>query len=139
MFMLAWNICVDPSPRLPFMAGAAAVLLCSISASQGEPLNLGNQRELFCDRHLIETLRGAQLMLHEPKDEGAVLPFDQPWEGPFSGYCTVVVDQSRFEIGRRAKWKSGADLGRFADKPVRLRFVVKDADLYAIRFGSNEN
>jgi hypothetical protein len=80
MSMLAWNISVNPSPRLPFMAGAAAVLRCSIAASQGEPLNLGNQRGLFCDRHPIETLHGAQLMLHKPKDEGAVLPFDQPWE-----------------------------------------------------------
>jgi hypothetical protein len=59
--------------------------------------------------------------------------------GPFSGYCTVIADQSRFEIGRPAKWKSGADLGRFADKPVRLRFVMKDADLYAIRFDNNES
>src|ERR1039458_9170815 len=35
MSMLAWNISVNPSPRLPFMAGAAAVLRCSIAASQG--------------------------------------------------------------------------------------------------------
>jgi hypothetical protein len=51
----------------------------------------------------------------------------------------VIADQSRFEIRRPAKWKSGADLGRFADKPVRLRFVMKDADLYAIRFDNNES
>jgi hypothetical protein len=38
------------------------------------------------------------------------------------------------EIERPAAWRSGHDLSRLAGKPVRLRFVMKDADLYAIRF-----
>lgn len=31
-------------------------------------------------------------------------------------------------------WKNGGDVSRLAGKPIRLRFVMKDADLYAIRF-----
>jgi hypothetical protein len=31
-------------------------------------------------------------------------------------------------------WKQGNDLSKLAGKPVRLRFVLKDADLYAIQF-----
>jgi hypothetical protein len=31
-------------------------------------------------------------------------------------------------------WKSGPDLGKFAGQPVRLRFAMKDADLFSIRF-----
>jgi hypothetical protein len=31
-------------------------------------------------------------------------------------------------------WKGGSDLSGLAGKPVRLRFVMKDADLYSIRF-----
>ncbi len=38
-------------------------------------------------------------------------------------------------IDGKVTWKSGADLGPLAGKPVRLRFVLKDADLYAFRFG----
>ena len=38
------------------------------------------------------------------------------------------------EIERAVKWKSGSDVGALAGKPVRLRFVMKDADLYALRF-----
>jgi hypothetical protein len=38
------------------------------------------------------------------------------------------------EIDRKAAWKSGADVSRLAGKPVRLRFVMKDADLYSLRF-----
>jgi len=38
------------------------------------------------------------------------------------------------EIERVAEWKSGTDVGALAGRPVRLRFALKDADLYAIRF-----
>lgn len=31
-------------------------------------------------------------------------------------------------------WKGGSDLGALSGKPVRLRFVLKDADLYSFRF-----
>jgi len=31
-------------------------------------------------------------------------------------------------------WKLGSNLGELAGHPVRLRFVLKDADLYSLRF-----
>jgi hypothetical protein len=37
-------------------------------------------------------------------------------------------------VARNAIWKDNPDLGALADKPVRLRFVMKDADLYSIKF-----
>lgn len=38
------------------------------------------------------------------------------------------------EIESVVLWKSGSDVRAMAGKPVRLRFVMKDADLYSIRF-----
>ena len=38
------------------------------------------------------------------------------------------------EISRLVAWTSGTDLSSVAGKPVRLRVVLRDADLYAIRF-----
>ena len=38
------------------------------------------------------------------------------------------------EIERAVSWKDGEDVGSLAGKPIRLRFVMKDADLYALRF-----
>lgn len=38
------------------------------------------------------------------------------------------------ELARAVDWKGGPDLSRLAGKPIRLRFVLKDADLYALRF-----
>ena len=38
------------------------------------------------------------------------------------------------DVEFRVPWKAGASLGSLAGKPVRLRFVMKDADLYSMRF-----
>ncbi len=38
------------------------------------------------------------------------------------------------EIERIVTWKSGSDVSRLAGQSVRLRFVLKDADLYSMRF-----
>jgi hypothetical protein len=39
------------------------------------------------------------------------------------------------ELSAQVKWKGG-DLARFVGKPVRLRFVMNNADVYAMRFGA---
>jgi hypothetical protein len=38
------------------------------------------------------------------------------------------------DVGFAVPWKAGASLEGLAGQPVRLRFVMKDADLYSIRF-----
>ncbi|NIA12803.1 MAG: hypothetical protein GWP08_01890 [Nitrospiraceae bacterium] len=38
-------------------------------------------------------------------------------------------------LERVAPWKEGGDLAALAGRPVRLRLVMKDADLYSFRFG----
>ena len=54
---------------------------------------------------------------------------------PIPGYSLrEAVDLFGNRIAGRAAWKNGTDVGRLADQPVRLRFVMRDADLYSIRF-----
>lgn len=38
------------------------------------------------------------------------------------------------DIERRVAWRGRADVREFAGRPVRLRFTLKDADLYSLRF-----
>ena len=45
--------------------------------------------------------------------------------------CPEIIGD---EIARDVSWEGGGDLGRLAGTAVRLRFVMKDADLYSIRF-----
>lgn len=37
-------------------------------------------------------------------------------------------------VAREISWKNNPDLGALAGKPVRLRFALRDADLYSIQF-----
>jgi hypothetical protein len=37
-------------------------------------------------------------------------------------------------IDRTVRWKSGADLASLAGKPIRLRFEIRNADVYAMQF-----
>jgi hypothetical protein len=55
----------------------------------------------------------------------------KPIEGYMLADCAEVFGDA---IDYAVRWKGGADVGRLAGKPVRLRFVLKDADLYAVRF-----
>ncbi|MDE2718500.1 MAG: hypothetical protein OXI33_16025, partial [Chloroflexota bacterium] len=38
------------------------------------------------------------------------------------------------KIDHRVSWTDGLDVSSFQGMPVRLRFVLKDADLYAFKF-----
>jgi len=55
---------------------------------------------------------------------------------PLPGYtlddCPEIIGD---EIARVVAWKGGSDVSSLAGQPVRLRFVMKDADLFALRFG----
>ena len=39
------------------------------------------------------------------------------------------------ELDAVVKWKSGSDLSALKGKPVRFRFMMKDADVFALRVG----
>ena len=54
---------------------------------------------------------------------------------PVAGY-NLANSRELFgdRIDQTVSWDSGPDVGRLAGRPVRLRFVLKDADLYAFRF-----
>ena len=54
---------------------------------------------------------------------------------PLEGYrLEDSPDTFGDELEREFRWKGGPDVGRLAGRPVRLRFVMRDADLYSLRF-----
>lgn len=55
----------------------------------------------------------------------------RPIEGYALGDCPEIIGD---RIDQVVRWKNGSDVRSLAGKPVRLRFVMKDADLYSIRF-----
>lgn len=54
---------------------------------------------------------------------------------PIPGYALAdCSEMSGDDIDRVVTWTAGSDVHRLAGKIVRLRFVMKDADLYSLRF-----
>ncbi len=82
---------------------------------------------------------GEQLKINfETSVAGSLQVEIQDVEGnPVPGFtiaeCPVLFGNS---IDYTVQWKSKAKLSDLAGKPIRLRFVLKDADLYAFRFGN---
>jgi hypothetical protein len=58
---------------------------------------------------------------------------------PIDGFklddCPEIIGD---EIERLVKWKSSDDVSGLAGKPVRLRFVLRDADLFSLRFHAQD-
>jgi len=81
--------------------------------------------------------RGAALLINARAAEGGDVRVElQEADGnPLPGFA--LADAAPFtgdEISHVVSWKAGRDLAPLAGKPIRVRFVLKDADLYAIRF-----
>ncbi|HWS01552.1 MAG TPA: hypothetical protein VN249_13105 [Prolixibacteraceae bacterium] len=74
-----------------------------------EPIALSNKREIFVDNYLIDKLEGIQIVKHTPHDESPVLFFDNPWEGVFCGYCTIIQDGERYLVYYRGLPTAGKD------------------------------
>ncbi len=55
----------------------------------------------------------------------------QPIRGFSLSDCVELIGD---EIERVVSWKKGRDVSQLAGQPIRLRFVMKDADLYALHF-----
>lgn len=101
------------------------------------PLDLGSRRELFVDRWLIESLRGAELRLHEPRDEGSVVKFDAPWEGEHCGYSTVIRDGERLRLYYRGmpagvKDGTGGEVTCVAESGDGLRWSKPKLGLFEV-------
>lgn len=83
------------------------------------------------------TFTGRELMINfSTSAAGSVRVEIQSADGsPLPGFTLEEsIEQIGDSIERILRWKQKADVSELAGKPVRLRFVMRDADLYALRF-----
>ncbi len=76
-------------------------------AAPPEAVEIGSRREVFLDHYLIDVLKHVELMMHRPVDRGAVLAFDESWEGPFSGYATILHAGETYQAYYRGTGQGG--------------------------------
>jgi hypothetical protein len=56
---------------------------------------------------------------------------------PIDGFRHANADELvGDDVDRVVTWSGNADVSALAGKPVRMRFIMKDADIYSFRFGS---
>ena len=85
------------------------------------------------------TFTGSKLELNFSTSAAGQIRIElQDTEGaPIPGYslddCPSIFGDS---VARTASWKGGSDLSKLAGQPLRVRFELKDADLYAYRFNA---
>ncbi len=102
------------------------------------PINIGSRLELFVDQHLIQTLKDAQLRLHNPVPGGVVFKFDKPWEGGLSAYVSILKEGDEY----RMYYRGGGDLVReytcLATSKDSIHWTRPNFGLVALE-GSKEN
>ncbi len=85
---------MTPMNSLPSLL--ACLLVCTSISAAAAPVELGSQRELLVDEHLIARMSGVTLKMHRPEAHDVALVCDAPWEGNTSGYFTFFQDGDRF-------------------------------------------
>ncbi len=117
------------------MASAAAAL-----SAADAPVAIGSRREIFVDRHLIQSLDGAELRLATPRPSGAVLKLDRPWEGILSGYFTVLKDGDKYRMYYRGypQRPDGKQVACYAESDDGISWVRPSLGLFEL-YGSRDN
>ncbi len=120
-------------------------LLYSLAPLPGfaEPVELGSDRQLFVDAALIDELHHAALVPGRPTEAGMALQLDQPWEGGYAGYFTVLHDGSRFQLYYRGKAHAGGDgndeeVTCYAESSDGMHWIRPDLGLHTV-FGTKKN
>lgn len=118
------------------MAGSGAG---AAEAPEAEAWDVGDRLEWFADGRMVGRLEGgASLRLHEPAPGGVVLRFDRPWEGPFSGYVTVIQDGGTYRMYYRGLPVAGRDgspdeVTCYAESGDGVTWVKPDLGLFEVR------
>ncbi len=86
----------------------------------------------FTGKHLYlnyKTAAGGRIAVELTDDQGK----------PLKGFTQAdAVPLTGNKIEGRVAWKSGPDLTRLIGTPIRIRFILQNADIYAMRFGDKE-
>lgn len=111
-FKAAWQAVCRPFLNQSRRLRLAIAIALIMTAARGElcladetpVIDIGRQRELFLDEHLIEKLDGAELVLHPPVPQEIAINHDEPWEGGTCGYHTIFKDGDLYRLYYRGGW-----------------------------------
>ena len=115
-------------------------------ADDRSAIDIGDRRELFVDRFLLDRLDGVELRLHSPTPREVVMVCDAAWEGSGCGYETVFRDGPIIRMYYIAADLTSADGTKMASRPIfacyaesqdGIRWVKPDLGLF--EFGGSKH
>ena len=110
-------------------------------------VEVDSRKQLFVDRHLIESSRDVTLSMHSPQRDGRVLiTADQPWEKDCHVlvYSSVVKDRGKIRVWYDLFKRTGPGpydhmrMVAYAESTDGIHFVKPKLGLYALA-GSKQN
>lgn len=105
-------------------------------------VEIGSRIEMFIDDWMIEEKKGLELKLHQPIKKEVVLTLDRPWEGPTSGYYSIIQDNGRIRLYYRGN-SPGEDSNEdqvtcYAESTNGIDFIRPDLGIHDYK-GSKKN
>lgn len=110
----------------------------SAKKTDKESRNIGTRLQLFVDDWLIESMQNVSLQLHRPAKREVVFRFDAPWEGPESGYVSVMQDEKGFRMYYRGGGERSREVTCFARSDDGIHWSRPSLGIVAYK-GSKEN
>ena len=131
------------------LAGFAETPVSAAVPSNVAPrtVDVGSRKQLFVDRHLIESSRDVTLSMHSPQRDGRVLiTADQPWEKGCHVlvYSSVVKDRGKIRVWYDLFKRTGPGpydhlrMVAYAESADGVHFVKPKLGLHALA-GSKQN
>jgi hypothetical protein len=106
-------------------------------------VQLGSKREIFVDYYLVDKLEGCQIVKYFPIDRGPVLSFDNPWEGIFCTYSTILKDgefyRAYYRGGSERVPYSNGEFTCYAESKDGIHWIKPDLKLFQINGSYNNN
>ena len=90
------------------------------------PIDIGTQRELMIDDHLIARMNGLELRLNRPIPQEVVLTTDRPWEGNASAQACIFQDEGRYRMYYRGLQMTTTEEGRDEPHPEFACYAESD-------------
>ncbi|MBP1990115.1 hypothetical protein [Paenibacillus eucommiae] len=99
-----------------------------------QAVHIGSRIEMFVDEWLIEAKRGVSLVMTPPIKKEIVLVLDQSWEGPESGYYSVLQESGKIRLYYRgycpADDASELQVNCYGESLDGIHFTRPDLGLY---------
>ncbi len=102
-------------------------------------IQMDDKRELFVDNLLVKKLTNANIVMHEPKDEGVAFYFDKAWEGIFCGYVTMLKDGNTYLAYYRGLPDGGKQVTCYATSADGVSWTKPNLGIYTTGGSTNNN